>query len=99
MALLLLGSAFFSASEAALFSLGGAGWARLAAGNRPQRLAARLLADPDRLLTAVLFWNLVANLAYFTIVSIASLQMERRGHPAEAGVFAFASLLGIITVS
>ena len=26
-------------------------------GNHRQRLAAALLADPDRLLTAVLFWN------------------------------------------
>jgi putative hemolysin len=99
MAALLLGSAFFSASEAALFSLGGPARARLAVGNRAQRIAARLLADPDRLLTAVLFWNLVVNLAYFTIVSIAGLQLERQGHPAEAGVFAVGSLLAIIILS
>jgi CBS domain containing-hemolysin-like protein len=71
----------------------------LAEGSRPQRIAAALLADPDRLLVAVLFWNLVTNIAYFTIVSIVGLQMEREGHVAQAGLFALASLLAVIVLS
>lgn len=104
MGALILCSAFFSSSEAALFYLNRQERHRLATGNRPQRIAARLLADPDRLLTAVLFWNLVVNLVYFTIVSITSIQLERdalqgKAHTAEAGIFALVSLVVIIIFS
>ena len=51
MGLLAFASAFFSASEAALFYLTRHDRRRLASGNRAQRIAAGLLADPDRLLT------------------------------------------------
>ncbi len=96
MAVLLLCSGFFSSSEAALFYLTPQQRRRLAAGNSAAQVAARLLADSDRLLTAVLFWNLVVNLAYFTIVSILSLELRRTGQATEAGVFAAVSLLAII---
>jgi CBS domain containing-hemolysin-like protein len=99
MELLILCSAFFSGSEAALFYLGHSERRALAAGNPAQRVAAKLLARPDRLLTAVLFWNLVVNLAYFTIASITSLQLERDGHTTMAGGFAVGSLLVIIIFS
>jgi len=99
MAVLIVGSAFFSSSEAALFSLTGPGRRRLAAGNRAQRLGARLLDEPDRLLTAVLFWNLLVNVAYFTIASIVSIQLKRQGNATEAGLFALGSLLTIIVLS
>ena len=92
-------SAFFSSSEAALFYLNRADRRRLAAGNRAQRIAAGLLADSDRLLTAVLFWNLVINIAYFTIASITSLALERDGRGTEAWAFAVGSLLVIIVFS
>ncbi len=98
MAVLILASAFFSSSEAAFFYLGRADRRRLAAGNAAQRAAAALLAVPDRLLTAVLFWNLLVNVAYFTIASILSLRLERAGHPTEAGALAVAALLGIIAL-
>ena len=105
MGVLILCSAFFSSSEAALFYLSRPERSRLAAGNRPQRIAARLLADPDRLMTAVLFWNLVVNLAYFTIASITSFELEEDLRIAEqwrttvAGSFALGSLLVIIVFS
>ena len=99
MGVLLLCSAFFSSSEAALFYLNRQQRGRLASGNRAQRIAAGLLADPDRLLTAVLFWNLVTNLVYFTIVSFTGIRLDRDGHHTEAGVFALASLLVIIIFS
>ena len=98
MGVLVLGSAFFSGSEAALFYLRRPQQRRLASGNRAQRIAAGLLAEPDRLLTAVLFWNLVVNLAYFTIVSIVSLELEPT-RPTAAAAFAAGSLLVMIVFS
>jgi len=99
MGILMLCSGFFSSSEAALFYLSPRDRRRLSSGNRAQQAAGRLLADSDRLLTAVLFWNLVVNLAYFAIVSIVSLDMKRSGHPAQAGAFAAGSLVAIILLS
>jgi putative hemolysin len=77
--LLLLGCwAFLSASEAALFSLHRRDRRAFEQGNRTQRLAAQLLLDPEVLLTSVLFWSLVVDLAYFALASIAGLQLESR---------------------
>lgn len=98
MGVMVLCSAFFSSSEAALFYLNRQDRRRLASGNRAQRIAAGLLADSDRLLSAVLFWNLVVNITYFAIASITSLRLKD-DHPAEAGVFAVGSLLVIIVFS
>lgn len=99
MGVLILCSAFFSSSEAALFYLRQRDRRRLASGNRAQRIAANLLVDADRLLTAVLFWNLLTNLAYFTIASIISLNLEQQGNAPAAAMFAFGSLLAIIVLS
>ena len=99
MGVLILCSAFFSSSEAALFYLSRQQRLRLAAGNRAQRITAALLSDPDRLLTAVLFWNLMVNVAYFAIASVKSIELESEGHRTEAGVFAVGSLLIIIFFS
>lgn len=96
MAVLACGSAFFSASEAAFFYLRPLERRRLAAGSRTERIAAGLLQSPDRLLTAVLFWNLVVNLTYFTLESVVVLALERAGHATAAGVFAAAAFLWII---
>ncbi len=98
MGVLILFSAFFSSSEAALFYLSRPERRKLAAGNRPQRMAAGLLAEPDRLMTAVLFWNLVVNLAYFTIASIISIRLEQYDR-TKAVSFAVGSLLVIIVFS
>lgn len=99
MAALAAVSAFFSASEAALFSLSPRDRRRMAAGPRRRRAAARLLDDADRLLTAVLFWNLVVNVLYFTIASIVGLELRREGRGAESGAFALGSLLALILAS
>ena len=99
MGVLILCSAFFSSSEAALFYLNRHQRRRLASGNRAQRTCARLLDEPDRLLSAVLFWNLVTNISYFTIASIISIGLETAGHTTEAGAFAVGSLLVIIALS
>ena len=98
MAVLIALSAFFSASEAALFSLRWADRRHLEDGSPGQKVAAALLGDPDRLLSAVLFWNLVINMTYFAIVSRAGIYLQ--GSRAWlAGAFATASLLAIIFFS
>jgi putative hemolysin len=99
MGVLLFCSGFFSAAEAALFYLNRQERRRLASGNRAQRVAARLLDEPDRLLTAVLFWNLLVNITYFTISSITSISLKAEGHATLAGAFAAGSLLVIIVLS
>jgi CBS domain containing-hemolysin-like protein len=96
MALLLLCSAFFSASEAAMFSLRRAHRRDLSKGSKTEQIVAGLLDDPDRLLTAVLFWNLVMNLSFFTIGSIISIELQQAGHTTAAGAFAVGALLAII---
>lgn len=101
MALLLVCSAFFSASEAALFFLQPRDRRLLASGNPAERMAASLLKRPERLLSAVLFWNLVINIAYFSLSSICAIKLERipaLGQSAAFG-FAMASLLAIIFFS
>ena len=60
-----------------------------------------MLDDPERLLTAVLFWNLVINVIYFSTASITGLQLEREPGIGEtdAVVFTFLALLLIILFS
>ncbi len=100
MALLIGLSAFFSASEAALFSLTRQNRRTLAKRPRPQRIAERLLDRPERLLTAVLFWNLSINLAYFAIVSIVSINLSDSGAPESLVVsFPIGSLMLLIFLS
>ncbi len=99
MLLLALCSGVFSASEAALFSLSRRDLARMSRGNPAQRAVVALLQEPDRLLSAVLFWNLLVNLAYFTITSIVSLRLEQSGETGESAAFAVFALLAIIVFS
>jgi CBS domain containing-hemolysin-like protein len=94
-------SAFFSASEAALFYLTWKERKRLATGNRAQRAAATLLENPDRLLSAVLFWNLVINMTYFAIAAKVGLLLgdEVPNSSSTAFIFGILSLLAIIFCS
>ncbi len=97
--LVLIGmSAFFSGSEAALFLLRGPDRRTLLQGGPSARAAARLLDDPDRVLSAVLLWNLVINLVYFTIGSSVSLRLGGQGGSAVV-IFALGSLLMLIFCS
>ena len=100
MLVLIAGSAFFSGSEAAFFYLRRSEVRRLSAGNTSQQIAAGLLNDPDRLLTAVLFWNLVINVSYFAIASILALRLTAQASGGSlAVVFSLAALLTIIFFS
>ena len=99
MTLLAAGSAFFSCSEAALFSLQSDDRRALKNGTAAGQAAIRLLAMPDRLLTAILFWNLMINVVYFALASVISIQLENQGQRAVAGLVALVSLLAIILLS
>ena len=80
-------SAFFSGSEAALFYLRWEDRRRLASGGSAQRAAFKLLRNPDRLLSAVLLWNLAINMTYFGISSIVALRVERDVGRSQAVIF------------
>lgn len=99
MAMLIACSGFFSCSEAALFYLGREDRKRMATGGVGEQTAARMLDDPERVLTAILFWNLVINLLYFALASAVSLGLNRVGQTPLAGVVTVAALLAIIVIS
>jgi Mg2+/Co2+ transporter CorB len=89
MALLLGFSALFSASEAALFVLRPRDRRAMKRGSAAERAADRLLDDPERLLSAILFWNLLINTAYFALASIAAIRLERADDVSDAWAIAF----------
>ncbi len=96
--LVLIGcSAFFSASEAALFSLQGPDRRSMEQGSPGERAAYQLLGNPDQLLSAVLFWNLLVNITYFAITTMLGTRWE--GSQTANVVFAAGSLLAIIFLS
>lgn len=99
MLLLIMASAFFSGSEAALFSLQPQDRRRLKSNKINGPRIDQLLLDPERLLSAVLFWNLIINMAYFGIVSIAGKRLETIGEGRLAVGFTLLSLLLIIFFS
>lgn len=99
MALLAVMSAFFSCSEAALFSLQPEDRRKLKSGTVPQRMAVKLLDQPQQLLMAILFWNLIANICFFTISSIISIKLQHEGRQTEAGIVALCSMFSIILFS
>ncbi len=101
MGLLILVSAFFSGSEAAMFSLNVRDRRRLARHGKAGQAVATLLRDPEQLLSAILFWNLVVNMAYFGIASIVAAGLESSEDLAGSATLAFtaASLLTIIFFS
>ena len=101
MLVLICVSGFFSAAEAALFSLRAGDRRTMSTGSRAERLAIELLGDPDRLLSAVLFWNLVTNLAYFAITSVVEFRLRTPTAAVHSLEIAFplASLLTIIFFS
>ncbi|OYP29825.1 hemolysin activation protein [Rhodopirellula sp. MGV] len=101
MAILIVLSALFSGSEAALFSLGARDRRRLRRGGVGGRIAHRLLEDSEHLLSAILFWNLLINMTYFAIASIVAgkLEADPNGGASVAAVFTVVSLLVIIFFS
>lgn len=93
MMMLIVASGVFSGSEAALFSIRDRDRRRLIHGGGAGRVVAYLLETPDRLLAAILFWNLMINMTYFALVAIVA------GEMSQPGVFTFAALVTIIFLS
>lgn len=93
---LMVASGFFSASETALFYLSQDELRSFRIGRSRERVAAALLSNPDRLLTAILFWNLVINLTYFATSVVVAQRLAGAGERAAAGVFSVVGLVGII---
>lgn len=96
MATLAVFSAFFSCSEAALFSLQPEDRRSLKDGSRAQRMAVSLLDQPEQLLMAILFWNLIINISFFTISSLVSINLQNDGRKTEAGIVALVSMFGVM---
>ena len=104
MVVLIFFSALFSGSEAALFSLQHRDRRRLRRAGIAGQTAERLLVDPEQLLSAVLFWNLLINMTYFAIASIVASHLESQGDSttmagSAAVGFTVISLLAIIFFS
>ena len=99
MTVLLAGSAFFSCSEAALFSLKADDRRALKRGSTSQQIALGLLDRPDQLLMTILFWNLIINIVYFALASVVGIQLQQQHRHTEAGLVALGSLLVIILCS
>jgi len=98
MAVLILFSALFSGSEAALFSLDHRSRRSLPRAGIGGRIAAGLLENPERLLSAILFWNLLINLAYFTVGVVVMQKLNARDYATVAAVIGLLNLLGMIVL-
>jgi Mg2+/Co2+ transporter CorB len=101
MGTLILLSAFFSGSEAALFSLNGRSRKSLGRAGLGGRIASQLLQNPERLLSAILFWNLLINMTYFAIAAIVGGKLESNSDAGRSVAITFTavSLLTIIFFS
>lgn len=101
MLLLALLSALFSGSEAALFSLRERDLRNLKRRGASGRMAAELLLKPERLLSTILFWNLLINMTYFGIAGIVAGRLENFSPSGARGavVFTVSSLFFIIFFS
>jgi len=96
MFLLIVFSAIFSASETALFYLSRDELRRMQTGRPAERVAAGLMRDPDRLLSVVLFLNLVVNLLYFAVSLIAARRLVLAGHSSAAATLSLAGFVALI---
>jgi len=99
MAVLLVGSAFFSGSETALFSLTGGQLHRLVQSGRSGRIVASLVRRPRELLNALLLGNLLVNVAYTAIAAAIVFDLSGSGLPAwSAPLGSLAALVVLILV-
>jgi len=101
MGVLVLFSAVFSGSEAALFSLDHSSREKLRSCGVSGRKADALLEHPEELLSTILFWNLLINMTYFAIAAIVGDQLsaDQNLGSSTAVVFTISSLLVIIFFS
>lgn len=95
--LLLVGSAFFSGSETALFCLSRHQLESFRQGrNVFGRLVARLMDRPEQTIVTVILGNMTINVLFFAIASVLALSMTRTAPRWESTVVALLPLLAII---
>lgn len=94
MLILLVCSAFMSGSETAFSNLSRRQTKDFQAStNKLQKLAARLLNNPRRLLTSLLFGNMLVNVLFFALASVLSLSLARQIGPVAGLVTAVAAFV------
>lgn len=93
---LLIGSAFFSGSETALFSLS-RGRIRRLRGHSTGRFVAKLMNRPRRTLNMLLLGNMIVNVAFSATVAVFVLRMKDLSGMA-AWQAALASLAGLLAL-
>jgi CBS domain containing-hemolysin-like protein len=54
------------------------------------------LSDPDRVLTGILFWNLVVNLVFFAVSIVVSQRLIAAHLPSAAAVFGFGAIVVLL---
>lgn len=91
-------SAFCSCAEASMFSLQADDRRALRRGNAAQRTAVDLLGRPDRLLTAILFWNLAFNFGFFVVGSAVEFRLHQSQRHSESVGLMVGSLIGMIVL-
>ncbi len=94
MALLVAASAAFAGTETALFKLTKHQRDKLrASGGRLDGIVIKLLCEQGRLLTVLLFGNLLVNVLYFAVSGAISISLNRQGLHLAAAAQAVGSLL------
>lgn len=97
MAVLLVLSAFFSGAETALFSLRRRDLRRLEqAPGLVHRLLVKLRSDPRGLLTTVLLGNMLVNVLYYCLATVAALAVADAGMQGAAYALGAGSLVAVI---
>ncbi|MBL7188479.1 MAG: HlyC/CorC family transporter [Phycisphaerae bacterium] len=96
MLVLLAGSAFFSGAETAFFNLSRRQIGLLAESkHRLQKLAAKLLDKPGRLLNCFLFGNMTVNVLFYAVASVLTVRIKDQSSLTAAivAVLSFAALV------
>ncbi|QDT39600.1 CNNM domain-containing protein [Stratiformator vulcanicus] len=89
-------SGFFSSSETALFFLSPTELRAMRVGSPAEKAASDLMADANRVLTAILFWNLLINLTYFVLGVVVAQRLATAGMATAAAIYGILSLAAII---
>ena len=89
-------SGFFSGSETALFCFQPHELSRMREGGRLDRIVAALRDRPKRLLTTVLFGNMVVNVVFFSVSYLMALDLRPRVGGAGTFLLSAGALLAIV---
>jgi putative hemolysin len=89
-------SAFFSGSETALFSLPPDELVRMRQGRRLDRIASSLRDRPKRLLTTVLFGNMVVNVVFYSVSYLVAIDLGPRIGTSGTVLISLGALTAII---